>query len=434
MEPAQNKITAFLEKLGLKDPKTRKYAIIGGILVIALVTVFALDHIQKKAPAENIPESGSMYIDLPDIEEGSDDSAFKDNEGLLGYYKDSEKRSHAGDFATRIWNDSGKRMDDQSIEDDLNLRPDTTKNVPGTGFGKPGDSIDDKIRAAFDQGRASSAAARGNATQPGYSPVPSSPASGGYASASPVSEADRAAARRQAIINMGWNPDTGLPLSDSPLAESKPSKNDKEEAKPEEKTRPNVPESSITIKGRGDMSSFGSMSANDDGFTSFGAKPEKSSSVDKPYFKVAFAYSGKLKGGDRVSLRVKERLNVDGYDIPLNSIIFATCQIEGQRLLLHVSNIDLNGKQYTLNYDAFDVDWEDGLYCPDASSKETASTLTDDATNIASQAVSGVVGGFAGRLISSATNILGNANRKREASVIVSEGYEFYLMPARKKN
>lgn len=439
MEEKTNMITSFLEKMGLKDPKSRKYAIIGFILAIALITVFMLDAIQKRAPAENIPESGSMFIDLPEIEEGTDDSSLKGSgSSLLGFYNDTEKRSRAGDFARRIWDDTGRRMDDQSIEDDLNLRPDTTRKDNPSGFGDRSASIDDKIRTAFEMGKASAPAGTPPPSSPGYASVPSSPSSGGgyYSgppSSSSMTDSQRAAARRQAIINMGYNPDTGLPLEQSPLTPQAPAKEDKGKEKADEPKGPDMPSSSITIKGRGDMSSFGEMSANDDGFSSFGAKPAATAAVDKPYFKVAFAYSDKVRSGDRVSLRLKERLNIDGYDIPLNSIIFATCQINEQRLLLHVSNIDLNGKQYTLNYDAFDVDWEDGLYCPSSSSGETTKQLTDDATNLASSAVSGVVGSYAGRLISSATSIFGNLSRKKEASVVVSEGYEFYLMPARKK-
>ena len=431
-EQKQNKLNAILEKMGFKDEKSRKYALIGLLAVIVFITLLVVDKIQKRSPAEQLPESGSMYIDLPEIEEGGDDQALRQSDGsLLDYYAGSDKRNRAGDFARRMWNDAGKGVDDQDIEDALNLVPDTTKK-DGSPFGGSGSSIDEKIAEAFAQGQSSSASQQPSA--PGYSSVPSG---GGYSpqaqpSSRVMTDEEKMAERRKAIIAMGYNPDTGLPLSESPLAGTR----QEEQAAGHESggpSGPDLPESSISIKGRGDMSSFGGMSANDDGFSSFGTQKKAQEGTTKPYFKVAFAYSDRLKSGDRVSLRVKERLNIDGYDIPLNSIIFATCQISGSRLLLHVSNIDLNGKQYTLNYDAFDVDWEDGLYCPDASTKEAGRTAKDAASDLASSAVSGVVGSYAGRLVSTAASIFGSRSRQKDASVIVSEGYEFYLMPARKK-
>lgn len=157
---------------------------------------------------------------------------------------------------------------------------------------------------------------------------------------------------------------------------------------------------------------------------------------DHPY-KVMFTRDQKLKSGDRITIRLLEDMAVDGVLIPKNTHLSATCQI-GERLQITVSNIEMNGRIYALNYSAYDNDGSQGLYCPISGATktsdqgksiatQTASTLLSSAASIAGAAMgSGALGGMLGNM----TNIGASAVASRNGSVTatVNSGYTFYLL------
>lgn len=195
-----------------------------------------------------------------------------------------------------------------------------------------------------------------------------------------------------------------------------------------------VEKSVVSVRGKGSMSSFGtgSESGTGSGFSSFGSVEHEAVSSGAKFFKVAFAYDEKIKAGQRVMLRLREKITINGYELPLNSIVYATSAIEGERLALKVKNVDINGKAFYLNYDAVDVDWERGLYCPTKESTKKVKQAVQEGIQIVSSAAQGIITGIPGRALASGTTMATNTDG--EVTVSVREGYEFYLVPAAKDN
>jgi hypothetical protein len=157
---------------------------------------------------------------------------------------------------------------------------------------------------------------------------------------------------------------------------------------------------------------------------------------DHPY-KVMFTRDQKIKSGDRITIRLMEDMAVDNVLIPKNTHLTATCQI-GERLQIIVSNIEIGGHIYALNYIAYDNDGSQGLYCPISGATQAkdkgTSTATQAATQLLSSAASiagaamgsGALGGMLGNM----TNIGASAIASRNGSVTaqVNSGYTFYLL------
>lgn len=157
---------------------------------------------------------------------------------------------------------------------------------------------------------------------------------------------------------------------------------------------------------------------------------------DHPY-RVMFTRDQKIKSGDRITVRLLEDMAVDGVLIPKNTHLSATCQI-GERLQIVVTNIEINGRIYALNYTAYDNDGSQGLYCPISGATQTSdkakSSTMQSASSIISSAASmaGAAMGSAalGNLVGNMTNIGASAITSRNGSVTaqVNSGYTFYLL------
>lgn len=157
---------------------------------------------------------------------------------------------------------------------------------------------------------------------------------------------------------------------------------------------------------------------------------------DHPY-RVMFTRTQKLRSGERISIRLLEDMAIDGILIPKNTHLPATVAV-GERLEITVSNIEINGKIYSLDYIAFDNDGSQGLYCPQtvagtnanraaATAGSTAGTVINSAASIAGAAM-GM--GSLGSAVGNMANIGASAVTSRNGSVTatVNSGYMFYLL------
>ena len=149
---------------------------------------------------------------------------------------------------------------------------------------------------------------------------------------------------------------------------------------------------------------------------------------DKPY-KVMFLRDQKVKSGERVTLRLLEDMATDGVLIPRNTHLSAVCEI-GDRLRISVTNIEIGGKIYNLDYVAFDNDGAEGLYCPESNSGRKASQAGQSASQAAISAVTGLVAATAGSMAGNAARIGAEAVRGSGGNVTanISSGYTFYLL------
>ncbi len=157
---------------------------------------------------------------------------------------------------------------------------------------------------------------------------------------------------------------------------------------------------------------------------------------DHPY-KVMFTRSEKIRSGQRITIRLLEDMAVNGILIPRNTHLSATCTI-GERLEIRVSNIEINGKIYALNYVAFDNDGSEGLYCPSTEGNKTSNQAKNNAGSAATSALSSagtlvgaalgssVLGSLAGGMASVGAQAV--TGRGGNVTAEVNSGYVFYLL------
>lgn len=438
----------FFKNLDMTNPQTKKSVIMllfaAAAFIMILIFASTGDGEKKVTPATKADSS------IPHIQEGED----KDHiEGHSVVDIRGRGRGDNGAFARKMYDD-GKSLEN-ILTGEGEAKPDGSTVPSGSG--------DSFIEAATSSAGAAYAGISNNG-QPDQPDQPEQPAEktkrkpltpADHATTGRVSGPSQAIAKsssetksvdqqtaeaverkRARIRQMGLDPDTGMPLDQitgQPTVDATTAAQPAEEKTENDEPPAGVEKSVVSVRGKGAMSSFGSGTSRtgDSGFASFGSAEEEAVSSGAKFFKVAFAYDEKVRAGQRVTLRLREKITVDGYELPLNSIVYATCSIKGERLMLKVKNIDINGKAFYLNYDAFDVDWEDGLYCPSKTSSATAKEALRQAGQVVTQTLqSAVTGGIAGRILSSGTSMIQNANG--EVTVSVMEGYEFYLMPSTK--
>lgn len=443
----------FLKNLDLSNAQTRKSALmlLGGVVAILVFILLNIPR-TKDGDADVQNQAATQSSQAPPIQDGAD----KDNLRGKTLIEVRERKNDNGSFARRIFDDSNSSVEDILRGTDSQGADPVTAGEGGTALGTPltstssGDllsNIESMAEADF-QSRTSdlTAASSGQQQQqPKQAPAPA-PTPGSTARSSSTKTASSAGTRggggssrkysddpmerkRQHLVEMGFDPDTGLPLDQAAPEQPQGTKTQQTTSQKTASTPPDgVEKSVVSVRGKGSMSSFGTGNDSGSGFSSFGSTEQEAVSSGAKFFKVAFAYDEKIKAGQRVTLRLKEKITVNGYELPLNSIVYATSSIEGERLILHVRNIDINGKAFFLNYDAIDVDWEKGLYCPSKQSTKKVKEAVREGIQVVSSAAQSVITGVPGRILSSGTSMV--QSDSGEVTVTVREGYEFYLVPS----
>lgn len=405
----------FLKNIDLSNPEKKKeflkFAGMGAFAVVLIIILLVLPSNDDKKDVEETPSA--KVLALP---EGED----RDNlEGrTVTDVRSSTRRGGQG--ADELYS-AGVVDDDPMGELQGKEKGGVTE---GTSDGLPGLSFMTGNKDVYPERKHKEApakpAAQESATRPGTSEEEQRAAA----------ERSREARRRRILIERGIDPDTGLPFgygesSEEPVAkasETAAAAPDKEES--EEKDE--APK--ILVRKSGGISSLGGIG------TGSGAVVSSLDSQD-PYvdddpahpFKVKFAYDEKVASGQRVTLRLCEDMTVDGVLIPANTHLFAICQV-GERLTLKVNSIDINGKIYTLNYEAYDNDGGQGLYCPTTTGKRSKRQIEQEAQTLGTSALSMALSSYASSIVNAGANIVQSS--RGEQKVAVTAGYTFYLMKA----
>ena len=179
------------------------------------------------------------------------------------------------------------------------------------------------------------------------------------------------------------------------------------------------------IKRSGNIStlddSFGTLTT---GISSLDEESDLLDSGSSHPLKCMFTKEEKIENGQRVSIRLLEDMVVGSVLVPKNTHLMAVCTI-GNRLMLKVSSIELNGQIYSMNYEAYDNDGAKGIYCPDIdnSAKETAK---QSGMSLGRRAFTKT-----GALVSEVTNLgltIAELSTSGSKSVKVPSGYTFYLI------
>lgn len=251
-----------------------------------------------------------------------------------------------------------------------------------------------------------------------------------------ASPADRRAAAANAF-GVGSGEPAQPKKTPAPKKASSPKKNTQATAKAD--PVPEEPESKASqgVRRSGSISSLDGDWGTVEGISSLDNESQYVNQDEDHPYKVMFTRDQKIKSGERITIRLLEDMAVNGILIPRNTHLSATCQI-GERLEIHVSNIEINGKIYALNYTAFDNDGSQGLYCPttegNRASQQAKSSAGSSATSAISSAaaIAGAAMGSSalGSMIGSMTNVGAQAVTGRGGSVTaeVNSGYVFYLL------
>lgn len=140
-----------------------------------------------------------------------------------------------------------------------------------------------------------------------------------------------------------------------------------------------------------------------------------------------FVRDGKIRDGQRVTLRLLEDYTLGNVRIPGNTHLSAMCRIS-DRLQLSVRSVEVDGRIVPLSLEAYDMDGIKGIYCPDTSGSKASREVAREAVNSGSSLLGGLVGDLAGTVIRTGATLARNATG--EVSINVVSGYEFYLAPS----
>ena len=149
--------------------------------------------------------------------------------------------------------------------------------------------------------------------------------------------------------------------------------------------------------------------------------------VKRP-FRCMFVRDEKIKSGQRVSVRMLEEYNDGDIRIPANTHLQAICKLDS-RLHLSIRSLEMNGKIIPLQFEAYDTDGLEGIYCPESS--KAAKTATNDLITTAGTSLGGLVGNIANTVIRTGATIARTASG--ENAVSINSGYEFYLVKIEKR-
>lgn len=148
----------------------------------------------------------------------------------------------------------------------------------------------------------------------------------------------------------------------------------------------------------------------------------------KRLFKCMFVRDEKIKSGQRVAVRLLEEYNDGSIRIPANTHLQAICKLDS-RLHLSIRSLEMNGKIIPLQFEAYDTDGLEGIYCPESS--KAVKTATNDLITTAGTSLGGLVGNIANTVIRTGATIARTASG--ENTVSINSGYEFFLVKTEKR-
>lgn len=146
-----------------------------------------------------------------------------------------------------------------------------------------------------------------------------------------------------------------------------------------------------------------------------------------------------LKPGDYLTLRLQEEVWIDGAKLPRGARLVGVARLSSNRMKVIVNSIEYQGRIFSTELTAFDIDGQEGLYVP--LSAET-SAIREAAGAVAQSPMNG---GISFNNSSAKEQILtdvarslirggaGYVNKKvSEVRITVKAGYRLYLVPSKR--
>ena len=243
-------------------------------------------------------------------------------------------------------------------------------------------------------------------------------------------ESKRQEQEHRARLNaLGYDPDTGQPISDERRAElsrntasTAPATQDSNDEKKEEEFV-----SATSVRRSGSVSSLddGGGWNSVGGVSSLDGESDLVNTSNHP-FEVMFTKNEKISSGGRVSIRILEDMMIEGVRIPENTQMSAICSIGSNRLEVKVQALKVNDKIYTLNLTGYDTDGLEGLYCPQTELNRGTQQAKSEAGQLIRSALQSGIAGYAGQVVSSGASIIQSVSGN--VTISVNAGYKFYLI------
>lgn len=162
------------------------------------------------------------------------------------------------------------------------------------------------------------------------------------------------------------------------------------------------------------------------GFKPMGGKGENNSSSS-----IRAVIHGEQKDittASQVKIRLMDKVNVAGINIPCNTMVYAKASFTANRILLNIESIAYNDNVYPFDAQIYDVDGFEGLYIPDnavndAGKETTSNTLSGEGVGITTtqRALSKII-------TTTSSAVKGAASNKiRETKVTLPANYKLII-------
>ena len=162
------------------------------------------------------------------------------------------------------------------------------------------------------------------------------------------------------------------------------------------------------------------------GFKPMGGKGENNSSSS-----IRAVIHGEQKDittASQVKIRLMDKVNVAGINIPCNTMVYAKASFTANRILLNIESIAYNDNVYPFDAHIYDVDGFEGLYIPDnavndAGKETTSNTLSGEGVGITTtqRALSKII-------TTTSSAVKGAASNKiRETKVTLPANYKLII-------
>jgi conjugative transposon TraM protein len=138
--------------------------------------------------------------------------------------------------------------------------------------------------------------------------------------------------------------------------------------------------------------------------------------------------------GSVVKLRLVNDIFINGKMIPRNTFIFGMATVAGERLGIDINSVRYKNSIYPVKLSVFDLDGMDGIYIPDAISRNVAKQSGDNAIqNLSIPTLDPSIGTQAmGAGLEAAKSLIGQ--KVRLIKVIVKAGYQILLKDDKQKD
>ena len=152
-----------------------------------------------------------------------------------------------------------------------------------------------------------------------------------------------------------------------------------------------------------------------------------------PMIRACVADEQRIAAGERVRLRLLDRVQAGDIVLPAGTALYGTATISGQRLGIRVQSLASDAGLLTVNLTAYDTDGQPGLFIPDAAERTALKEAAASAGNNLGSGIT-VTRGAGQQIASDLTRSLLSGGTKylstklREVRITLKAGHTLFLV------